>query len=361
MIMNDNKKTSQLNIRIANRQKDEITKIANNAGYKSISKFLIDNALNELKIKPKDNRGIYVVSLSSAIDYFIKTIEIGENKTGKNKFYKEDKVFVPGGRGINLSRILNTYNIRNTNINISGGFTGKKLSKLLEEYGVSQYWIESDYDTKINIYAEDSNGKDISLEEKTSTISTYAKEELKKFLWARTKPEDEVVLSGSFTKEDVPYIKDLLSSLNSNDIKIYLNSSSVFVKDIIRNINPEFIVLCMRNFHGDVKSKKQIINQMEEFRQMGCKNVAFVADVNNSLFINDEGVFEISSNLIDKLTYSGLEDAFVAGYMANVNQDIEERLRWAEASVRAKVDGIETIHFDQIVKFLSEINVKRIE
>lgn len=353
------KKTTQLNIRISDQQKDKISKISTNLGYNSISKFLIDVALNDVEIKTNDNRKIYVASLSTAIDYFIKTSEIGDNKGGVNKFLKEDKIFAPGGRGINLSKMLNTYNINNLNINFSGGFSGNELYRLLDEQGVKQHRINTGNYTKINVYAEDLNNKDICLEEKTSPISSFAKEEFINFINKWINENDEFVLSGSFAKEDVSFVKRVLKLLDEKKVKIYINSSSSFISQVIGKTKPELIVLCSRNFLGDIKSKKEIYSEMEKFYKLGCKNVAFVADINYSLFMNEEGSFQVSSELIYKVTFLGLEDAFFAGYLANVEKPTEEILKWAAASVRTKAEEKENINFDQIVKYLKEVTVKK--
>ncbi len=356
--MKINKKTSQLNIRISEKQKDKISMMASNAGYKSISKFLIDKAMDDINIKTKNDKKIYVVSLSTAIDYFIKINEIGENKGGSNKFLREDKLYAPGGRGINLSRMLNAYNVENLNIHFSSGFSGQALYRLLDEQGVDQYRIESDYDTKINVYAEDSNGRDISLEEKTSELSEYAKQELYTFIDKVIDANDIFVLSGSFAEKDIDYLKSIVGLLNDKGVELYINSSSRYIKQIIGNSTPELIVLCTRNSLGEVKSKKAIFEQMEEFLQLGCKNTAFVSDYNFSLFLNKESKYMISSEPADVLTYSGLEDAFMSGYIANIDKDIEERLKWAGASVRSKAEDNESIHFNHIVKYIDEIVIK---
>ncbi len=354
-----NNKTSQLNIRVSDLQKDRITKMADNAGYKSVSKFLIDNALNEVKINIKNDRRIFIASLSTAIDYFIKMDVIGENKEGKNKFLRDDKVFVPGGRGINLSRVLNAYNIPNLNIHFSSGFTGSHLYKLLDDQGVNQYRIESEIETKINVYAEDSKGKDISLEERTSPLSPFAKEELLAFIEKELVEDDEFVLSGSFAQDDIKFIENVLDKLHEKKVKIYINTSSIRILDIKTKANPELIVLCMRNFLGEVKSKKDIFSEMQKLIDKGYSNVAFVADVNYSLFMTQEEKYLISSNLIDKLTYSGLEDAFIGGYLANIDKPIEEKLKWAGASVKEKAEDKMDIRFDHILKYVDEINIKK--
>ncbi len=352
------KKKSQLNIRISDQEKDEISKIANNAGYKSLSKYLINLALNNIEVKTNDKRRIYIVSLSTALDYFISINKIDGNKSGTNKFLKEDIIFAPGGRGINLSRVLNAFNISNLNINFSDGFAGKELYRILDEQGVKQHRIESGFNTKINVYAEDSEGRDISLEEKSTPLSSYAKEELINFINNNLKESDEFVLSGSFAKDDVPFIKKILKMLKSKGVDIYINSSSQYINEVIKNIEPKLIVLCSRNFSGIVKSKNEIFDQMKNFIDLGCENVAFVSDVNYSLFMNKEHKFLLSTKLVEKLTYSGLEDAFVAGYISNIDKDIETQLKWSAASVRAKSEDKKEIHFDQIVNFLKEVDIK---
>ncbi|MCZ3394087.1 1-phosphofructokinase, partial [Enterococcus faecium] len=61
---------------------------------------------------------IYTVTLNPSIDY---VISLDEMKVGLVNRLKTSSKF-PGGKGINVSRILNELNVSNTALGFLGGF-----------------------------------------------------------------------------------------------------------------------------------------------------------------------------------------------------------------------------------------------
>ena len=67
---------------------------------------------------------IYTVTLNPSIDYIIETdkFKIGEvNRANKEELY-------PGGKGINVSLMLNELQVENTALGFLGGFIGELTS-----------------------------------------------------------------------------------------------------------------------------------------------------------------------------------------------------------------------------------------
>ena len=81
---------------------------------------------------------IYTLTLNPSIDYVIdvENLELGKvNRTSKDfKF--------PGGKGINVSRILGNQKIDNIALGFLGGFTGKFIEDNLKALGVKTEFIK---------------------------------------------------------------------------------------------------------------------------------------------------------------------------------------------------------------------------
>ncbi|EGT3617587.1 1-phosphofructokinase, partial [Clostridium perfringens] len=90
---------------------------------------------------------IYTLTLNPSIDYVIdvENLELGKvNRTTKDfKF--------PGGKGINVSRILSNQKIDNISLGFLGGFTGKFIEDKLNSLGVKTDFIKVNGDSRINV------------------------------------------------------------------------------------------------------------------------------------------------------------------------------------------------------------------
>ena len=83
---------------------------------------------------------IYTVTFNPAIDYviYMDGLEIGEtNRTVREEYYF-------GGKGINVSWMLNELGVDTTAIGFISGFTGRALETGLQRQGIRTAFIELD-------------------------------------------------------------------------------------------------------------------------------------------------------------------------------------------------------------------------
>ena len=80
---------------------------------------------------------IYTVTFNPAIDY---VVFIDQLKTGEvNRTIKEDVFF--GGKGINVSAVLNELDIQSRALGFVAGFTGDALEKNLRNKGIDTDFV----------------------------------------------------------------------------------------------------------------------------------------------------------------------------------------------------------------------------
>ena len=91
---------------------------------------------------------IYTVTFNPSLDYIINVdhFQAGEiNRTTKELIY-------PGGKGINVSIVLNNLGCETTALGFLAGFTGDEIQRLLEEKGVRADFIRAAEGTsRINV------------------------------------------------------------------------------------------------------------------------------------------------------------------------------------------------------------------
>ena len=80
---------------------------------------------------------IYTVTLNPSIDY---VISLDEMQVGLVNRLKAASKF-PGGKGINVSRILNELDVENTALGFLGGFTGQFVANALTELKVHSDFV----------------------------------------------------------------------------------------------------------------------------------------------------------------------------------------------------------------------------
>ena len=90
---------------------------------------------------------IYTVTLNPSIDY---VISLDEMQVGLVNRLKSASKF-PGGKGINVSRILNELDVENTALGFLGGFTGQFVADALTELKVHSDFVGIKEDTRINV------------------------------------------------------------------------------------------------------------------------------------------------------------------------------------------------------------------
>ena len=90
---------------------------------------------------------IYTVTVNPSIDYIVqlKNLTLGE----VNRMDYDNKL--PGGKGINVSRILKELDVENTALGFLGGFTGRFVEESLENVGLSTSFTHIKEDTRINV------------------------------------------------------------------------------------------------------------------------------------------------------------------------------------------------------------------
>lgn len=303
---------------------------------------------------------IYTVTLNPAIDYVIR---VPEFKLGElNKTAEEYKF--PGGKGINVSRILKNLNVESTNLGFVGGFTGAFIRERLAEERLITNFIEVPGDTRINIKLKGDTETEVNGQ--GPTIEKVHLDALKTKLSDITS-EDLVVFSGS-----VP--KGLPSDVYIELVKIVKEEGIPFVVDIsndqLLDILPFKPVLIKPNHHElaaifntSFNSFEEMIPYGKKLVEMGAEQVLLSMGKDGAALFNESGVYR-APGLTGVLKNSvGAGDSMVAGFVSQYAKDKDplKAFTYGVASGSATAFSEDLAVGKDILSLVEKVKINKIE
>ena len=192
---------------------------------------------------------IYTVTFSPCLDYAVKV----DNFTVGTINRTESEEIFPGGKGINVSIVLQNLGIESTALGFIGGFTGVQIEKVLKNRGCQTDFIEVEKGfSRINVQIisnEESNinGQGCFISEQ-NIAALFAKLD-------SLKDGDMLVLAGSIphTLPSDIYEK-IMEHLQNKQIRIIVDAT----RDLLLNVLEFHPFLVKPNHHACLFFRSQI-------------------------------------------------------------------------------------------------------
>ena len=276
---------------------------------------------------------IYTVTFNPALDYivFLDDMKLGDinRATRESIFY--------GGKGINVSTILNTLGLETTALGFVAGFTGKAIEEGLTSLGIHTDFIHlPEGNSRINVKVK--HGDETEINGQGPVITDEAIEAL--FAKLDTLTEDDIlVLAGSIPNtlpEDI--YEKILARLEEKRIRIAVDAT----KDLLLNVLKYHPFLIKPNnhelgemFHTVCKTKDDIEHYAKELQKMGARNVLISMAGDGAILITEEGeTIQMGTPKGKVINSVGAGDSMVAGFLAGYlkNGSYEEALKTGTAA-----------------------------
>ena len=276
---------------------------------------------------------IYTVTFNPALDYivFLDDMKLGDinRATRESIFY--------GGKGINVSTILNTLGLETTALGFVAGFTGKAIEEGLASLGIHTDFIRlPEGNSRINVKVK--HGDETEINGQGPVITDEAIEAL--FAKLDTLTEDDIlVLAGSIPNtlpEDI--YEKILARLEEKRIRIAVDAT----KDLLLNVLKYHPFLIKPNnhelgemFHTVCKTKDDIEHYAKELQKMGARNVLISMAGDGAILITEEGeTIQMGTPKGKVINSVGAGDSMVAGFLAGYlkNGSYEEALKTGTAA-----------------------------
>jgi 1-phosphofructokinase len=299
---------------------------------------------------------IYTITFNPAIDYII---QVNDFRPGIINKVESDYKY-PGGKGINVSRVLNNLNVKSIALGFLGGFTGTFIKECLKSEGVATDFIDVNGDTRINIKLKSQeeteiNGAGPSIEEK-DLEKLFGKIE-------SLNSEDFLVLSGNVQKS-LP--RDIYAQIqrkcSANNVKVVVDTTGEallctlkYNPFLIKPNNHELAEL----FNVEVDTKEKIIHYAKELLKMGAQNVIVSMAAEGALLISKEGIFHASAPKGTVQNSVGAGDSLIGGFLASYseNSNLVEAFRWGAAAGSATAFSLDLCKKEDVEGLLEQVKI----
>lgn len=258
---------------------------------------------------------IYTVTFNPAIDYAIGVENLQPGMTNRASYEQ----LLPGGKGLNVSTILNNLGIENTALGFIAGFTGKEIKRSFEALGGKSDFIElKNGISRINVKIK--SDKETEINAVGPVIDDVAMSELLKKL-NMLKDGDTLILAGSIPSSlpDSLY-SDIMKMLSDRNIMIAVDAT----KDLLINVLAHKPFLVKPNNHelGEIfgvtlKTREEVVPYAKKLQEKGAKNVLISMAGEGAVLIAKTGDVLMSEAPKGTVKNSvGAGDSMVAGFIA---------------------------------------------
>ena len=308
---------------------------------------------------------ILTVTLNAAID---KRYVVDDFKTGEVNRVRECS-YVPGGKGLNVSKPASIYGAEVVATGFVGGHAGNYIEDALKPFGIKGdfYHVDAESRSCINIWDEVNHVQTEFLEPGfTLTEEDFAGFE-KKFR-ELVKDADVVSMSGSVPKGlDGTAYQRLVRIVKEAGRPVILDTSGKLLEMGIEAcptlIKPNIDEIRMlTGKHCD--DIQDIIDAAKTIHANGVEIVAVSLGADGSLAVGEEGIFRAIVPKINAVNTVGCGDSMIAGFALGLSEglSLEETLRRASAISAAAAMREETGFFvmEDMEKLLPQIVIQKL-
>jgi 1-phosphofructokinase len=275
---------------------------------------------------------IYTVTFNPSVDYVMHTdkLEYGiVNRSASEEIYF-------GGKGINVSLVLNELGVRSKALGFVAGFTGAAIENGIRKMGIDTDFIHLDGGfSRINIKIK--SGEETELNAQGPYIDENAVNKLFMKLDALN-DGDILVLAGSIPKSlpDDIYEK-ILGFLADRKIKAVVDAEKNLLKNTLKYkpflIKPNNFEL-EQLFGEKMENDEEIVSAALKLQQMGALNVLVSMGERGAILVDENNEVHKALPICGTVKNSvGAGDSMIAGFLAGMeNGDYEYALRLGNAT-----------------------------
>lgn len=260
---------------------------------------------------------IYTVTLNPSIDYIVHVDDFQVNQL--NRMTKDLKL--PGGKGLNVSRILKRLEVPSTAVGFLGGFTGDFINGWLKAEQIKAEFTPIQEDTRINIKLKSTTETEIN--GLGPTIQPDEIEGLKKVL-STVNQKDIVVFSGS-KPANLPegFYNELIALVTQKGAEFIIDTTG---KDLLKALEQKPLLVKPNNhelaelYQTTFNSIEDILPYGKKLLEDGAQHVIISMAGDGALLFTQNGVYQ--SNVLKRPVKNsvGAGDSMIAGFIGNYAQ-----------------------------------------
>lgn len=258
---------------------------------------------------------IYTVTLNPALDYRVGVENLKMGMTNKAAY----ETLTPGGKGLNVSLVLDRLGTKNIALGFIAGFTGEEIRKRYQELGGRDDFIElKNGSSRINIKIK--NETETEINASGPEIDTVALEQLQQKLDV-LREGDILILAGSVPSSMPKSLyADIMTKIQNRGVLTVVDATG----ELLTGVLPHKPFLVKPNnyelgelFGVELKSLAEVVPYAKRLKSMGAANVLVSMAGEGAVLVTENDEALMCKAPIGEVKNSvGAGDSMVAGFIA---------------------------------------------
>lgn len=308
---------------------------------------------------------ILTITLNPSIDrrYYVKGFE-------KDKVFRAENVqYTPGGKGLNVTRVIKTFSDSVIATGFIGGKSGSFIEEKLDELNINHNFLSVNGETRSCLAIHSDDGSQTEILEKGPVISN---EEISNFnyLYNELIRESEIICASGSLPQGLPLetYKDLISVAKSQNKKFILDTSGDALKLGMEAspflIKPNKDELEKLVGHA-ITSNDEVVKAAKCLLENDIEIVVVSLGREGAIVFNKGYAYKINVPSVKTVNSVGSGDSMIAGFAISLMEgyDFEYMLKVAAACGAANAMEEETgkVNINNVRNIINGINITKLK
>lgn len=303
---------------------------------------------------------IYTVTLNPSIDFIVHLDSFRPYQLNRMQYERK----YPGGKGINVSRILTRMGVETTALGFIGGFTGTFITDTLTQEQVAHDFVPIPEQTRINIKLKDQGGET----EINGQGPSITPEQLQQFRQTLTRLQagDTLVLAGNIPPSLPADLYDqLLTTYGQRGIRVVIDTSGEALKRSVQH--QPFLIKPNHHELGELfgttfTTIEEIIPYGQKMLARGITHVIVSMAEQGALLFTAAGSYHATAPSGKVINSVGAGDSLVAGFVGRLSQtgSVEDAFRYGIAAGSATAFSEDLASRDKIETLYPQVSLTKL-
>jgi 1-phosphofructokinase len=308
---------------------------------------------------------IITVTLNPAVDQTLALEHVALGDTNRVRDSRID----PGGKGINVSRVLRELGQESLAVGLAPGSLGRFVEHSLLEQGILCDFVHTRGQTRTNLTLVDETIHETTmLSYRGPEIDPRHVQTLETRLRRYLSPGDWLVTAGSIPPPIEPqaYVR-LLEMGRDHGARTVLDADAEVLEvgltghpTIVKSNHHEAERLLGRTLHDE----RTMMDAAEEMRGLGAETAVITAGARGAVAVDETGAWVVHPPEATIVSAVGAGDALLAGMLLKLeeNSSMEEALRWGTAAGTAAClsEGTQLCRMHDVERLLADVEIEQV-
>jgi len=308
---------------------------------------------------------IYTVTLNPARDRTVIIPGFAAGKVNRVASFRDD----PGGKGINVSKVVKSLGGNTVAMGILGGATGRYIKKSLDDMEIENRFVFTRAETRTNIKVYDSvSAETTDINEAGHPVSARVMSNVFARIDECVKEGDVVVFAGKIptgAKSDT--VAEWVRKLNQKGVKTVLDADSKTLYEGVKAgpymIKPnetelgQLLGRKLDTLEEIYEGAKQVIDEH------GVRLVAVSLGADGALFVTANGAYRAEGLKITVMSTVGAGDAMTAALSYGMDTGMGEKeayaLSIASSAACVMKQGTQSASLDEIKALYEQVKIEK--